>query len=88
MLQAHIHSSLAAVINNFVFRDPECTLGDEILNMGKACTLLNKTFNNAASLAEGALSQPLDGGSFLCQLIYKPDAVDLTHMTADAAQVT
>lgn len=87
-MQAHIHSSLAAVMNNFVFRDPECTLGDEILNMGKACTLLNKTFNNAASLAEGTLSQPLDGGSFLCQLIYKPDGVDLTHMTADVAQVS
>ncbi|PIK52139.1 hypothetical protein BSL78_10986 [Apostichopus japonicus] len=85
--ESHIHNHLAQVINYLIYQDAECTLGDVILEMGKACTLLNRTFCNAGASSEASDSvQPMDGGSFLCQLLYKPDDTDLTHMTSEVAQ--
>lgn len=84
--EAQVHANLAQVINHLVYQDPDCTLGDVILEMGKACTLLNKTFCNAGAIPENGTAQPMDGGSFLCQLCYRPDDVDLTHMTSEVAQ--
>ncbi|XP_038071711.1 uncharacterized protein LOC119740462 isoform X2 [Patiria miniata] len=81
-----ITSRLADIINHYFFMDEDCVLGQVIVELGRAETFITRS---AWNMLEGQLANiPNPKGSFLCQLISKPDEVDLEHVTPDVIQKT
>ncbi|XP_022083077.1 uncharacterized protein LOC110975172 isoform X2 [Acanthaster planci] len=81
-----VSTKLADIINHYFFMDGACGLGQVIVELGRAETFLTRS---AWDMAEGQLANiPNPKGSFLCQLITRPDDVDLKHVTPEVIQKT
>ncbi|XP_033626087.1 uncharacterized protein LOC117289186 isoform X2 [Asterias rubens] len=77
---------LAELLNYHFFLESTSVLGHAVMELGRVETLLTRS---AWNMAEGQLSKiPNPVGTFLCQFIKEPDAVDLEHVTPEVLQKT
>ena len=83
--QDFVTDRLAELLNYRFFLESTSVLGHAVMELGRVETLLTRS---AWNMAEGQLSKiPNPVGTFLCQFIKEPDAVDLEHVTPEVLQV-